>query len=146
MPIMAVFLFRRLAELFDVYRAMGIYDDALILVLADHGNYVNNARTLPDPVSSPIPGNARPFLWVKPPHAANPFATSAAPTSHARISSLLRESLRAPVSADNLPALLSMDERRYQRIPSLGTPVEEWRIAPDGSCTLDGAPVSSPAP
>lgn len=141
---MAVFLFRRLAELFDVYRAMGIYDDALILVLADHGNYVNNARTLPDPVSSPVPGNARPFLWVKPPRAGHPFATSSAPTSHARISSLLRESLRAPVSADALPALLSMDERRYQRIPSLGTPVEEWRIAPDGSCTLDGAPVSAP--
>ena len=143
---MAVFLFRRLAELFDVHRDMGIYDDALILVLADHGNYVNNARTLPDQVSSPIPGNARPFLWVKPPRATHPFATSSTPTSHARISSLLREALRAPFSADDLPALLSMDERRYQRIPEMGTPVEEWRIAPDGSCTLNGTPVSAPAP
>lgn len=137
---MAVFLLHQLADLFDAYRAMGIYDDALILVLADHGNHENNARTLPS--SSPLPGNARPFLWVKPPHSRHPFETSSAPTSHARIHSLLRHAIQAPPSAADLPALLRMDTRLYRSVPA-GRAFDDWLVSPDGSCSLNGSPVSS---
>lgn len=143
---MAIFLLRQLAALFAAYEKSGIYDNSLILVLADHGNHVNNARTLPVATSPALPGNARPFLWVKPPFARHPFRSSAVPTSHVRISRLLRQALRIPSSETDIPGLLRMDERWYQFIPDFGLAFDDWTIHSDGSCLLNGKSILLSSP
>ena len=123
---MGVFLFTQLGDLFDVYRKMGVYDNSLIVVLADHGRHewgFNGSQT----EEGAPPKNALPFLWVKPIGCNRPFDTSEVPTSHAQIAELLRESSSRTLSEDEIrDCLESKVPRLYRTIDYKSSRKEDW--------------------
>lgn len=76
---------RLMASLFDRLRALGIYDEMLIVIAADHGTDHLPRRfegTPPPFVDMPwLVGRAMPLLMVKPPGAEGPLRVSDAPTT-----------------------------------------------------------------
>lgn len=123
-----MFVMRQLADLFDDYREKGIYDKSLIVVLADHGTQGDNQ--LP---SETLPKNGRPFLWVKPDDSRHDFKSSNLPTSHARVSALLREASRKTLSEDEVEKLLQSPRRKYRNLHGgVGPEWEDWIVDDDG--------------
>lgn len=133
---MGIYILNELGRLFDIYREKGIYDNSLIVVLADHGNHVHG----PSRDARDLPGIARPFLWVKPVGSRHAFSTSQLPTSHARVSSLLKESSHRNLSEEEIQALLSMDERLFRITFGMGTR-RDWWVKKDGSVTKESGPL-----
>lgn len=125
-----IFIMKQLGNLLDGYRERGIFDQSLIVVLADHGRPYWNERT--------FVGNGRPFLWIKPPHCSHPFMADGAPTSHARIASLLAEALGRTLDDDAIQAVLSSEDRVYRR--EVGSDWHDFHVAPDNSWHLEVVP------
>lgn len=94
-----------LAQLMSEYRAKGIYDNSLIVITTDHG------LDMGLPLKG-YPPSAAALLWVKGEGAAEPFAESDVPTSHARVAPLISASLVKPVR--DLDAMLQ-DKRKLYR-------------------------------
>lgn len=134
---MAVFLLSQLAELFDSYRERGIYDNSLIVVLADHGHHAYLENDFSEK-SGTLPGAARPFLWVKPIGAMEDFATSILPTSHARICNLLRRSIHENLGADAIHDVLCVDEedRVFRTLSLLTREKDDWVVNKNGSVSV----------
>lgn len=129
---LAVFLLRRLGDLFDSFREKGIYDRSLILVLADHGPHGQES----DPAL--LPANARPFLWVKPADSRHDFRTSKLPTGHGRISKLLRAAARGDLAEEEVEKLLKSKRRRYrQLLGGIGPDWQEWSVDRKGKVTYE---------
>ena len=97
-----------LSRLMDAYREKGIYDRSFIVVTTDHGS-----KLTPHPEKSH--GQASAVLWTKPEGAADPFADSETPTSHARIAPLVRRAAGGPLAPDEVEALLRVDGDRLFR-------------------------------
>ena len=121
-----IWVLRQLGSLLDTIRSKGIFDQSLILVLADHGNHGHGGGT-------GLPGNARPFLWVKAPGSAHEFTTSSAPTHSGRIAGLLRKASRKMPTEEEIEACLSATEREYRLMPEFGGTIRVWTVAEDGS-------------
>ena len=131
---MGIFVMGQLARLFDAFRQKRVYDNSLIVVLADHGNHGNG----PGEDARNLPGIARPFLWVKPVGSQHDFETSRLPTSHARISALLKASSRRDLGEAEIQNILQMDNRLFRIAFGTGTR-KDWRVGRDGSvCTEEG--------
>lgn len=112
----------RLGELFDAYRAKGLYDKSLILVTTDHGR---NDKTEVDG----YPDHASALLWVKSEGAHGPWTESDVRTSHAKIAPLVRKALTRALSADDICETLKAKNRLY-RAPvreGLGERFVDWR-------------------
>jgi len=140
---MAIFLFGELGRLFDAYRERGLYDNSLIFVLADHGQHG------PDDIwrdgdERKLPRKAKPFLWVKPPGATHPFASSRLPTSHAQIAGVLKTAARRDPGPRELEGLLRSDERLYRWIPLHGNEWRDWVVHRDGTLSFGKAAPSAP--
>ncbi|MBP5786197.1 MAG: sulfatase-like hydrolase/transferase, partial [Kiritimatiellae bacterium] len=130
---MGAFLLEKLGELFDVFRENGIYDNALIVVLADHGRHEDGGRN-----SEKLPNNALPFLWVKPIGNTQPFETSGVPTSHAKIAELLRASCRQKLSQEEIQACLaSQSLRLYRTVDLLSRQKEDWWVDSQGNVVVN---------
>ena len=97
----------RLGELFDAYRARGLYDKSLIVVTCDHG--LDCARP-----TDGYPPSAAAVLWVKPEGASGAFVTSDAKTSHSRIAALVRAASARTLTAPEVTALLRDENRLYR--------------------------------
>lgn len=111
-----IFVLTQLGQLMDDYRAKGIFDESLIVVLADHGRHEDKEKwTGADGDTIEFSGNGRPFLWVKPPRCDHPFASSGAPTSHAKIAALLETALRKDPDDREIREILSSEDRVYRR-------------------------------
>lgn len=128
---MGVFIMGELGKLFDSYREKGIYDDALILVLADHGQHESLGRSKSGEDGA-LPGTARPFLWVKPPGSRHEFQTSGIPTSHSRVAGLLRAARQGTLGEGEIQALLREDFRLFRIIYAFDYKKEDWIVGPDG--------------
>lgn len=120
---MGVGILEALGELLDTYRARGIYDSSLILVLADHGNWGNEEH-------GGFPDRAKPFLWIKPVGSQHDFTTTFIPTSHCKISELLKESSRRILTEQEIGSILETDERLYRSV--WGERVQDWVVDGEG--------------
>ena len=85
-------------------KARGLYDNSLIVLLADHGLTYEHFRD--------VERNTHPFLWVKSPHSNAPFTRSGEPTSHSKVHLLARESLDRDLTAEDVKRLLLQPEGR----------------------------------
>ena len=130
---MGIWILRSLGKLFDVFREKGFYDSSLILVLADHGHHGHKGH-FPKMGEPTLPGKARPFLWVKPVGSEHPFSSSPLPTSHSRVSNLLKAAVSHVVTKDEVDALLKSDDRVY-RVKS-GMEWEDWHVRGDGRVSV----------
>lgn len=123
-----IFIMRQLADMFDAYREKGIYDNSLIVVLADHGTQGDKQLS-----SETLPKNGRPFLWVKPNDSHHDFKSSNLPTSHARVSALLRAASRRTLSESDISELLLAPIRKYRNLHGgVGPEWEDWIVHSDG--------------
>lgn len=85
----------------DHLRENGIYDNSLIVITTDHG--------ILSEALAPIPKSA--LLMVKPINEKSDFNVSELPTSHSRISDLLKRSATDNLTAQEIGMLLSQKER-----------------------------------
>jgi hypothetical protein len=131
-----IFVLGQLGKLFDTYRERGIYDNSLILVLADHGNHGHKADT-----PEGLPGTARPFLWVKEPWNRKEFAPSNLPTSHVKIADLLRAACRKELDGNEVGHLLTSERRLYRE--AFGLTRTDWWVENDGSITIESGELST---
>lgn len=131
-----IYVLTQLGELFDTYRERGIYDNSLILVLADHGNHGHKADT-----PGGLPGTARPFLWVKEPWNRKEFSASNLPTSHAKIAELLRAACRNELGENEVGHLLTSGRRLYRE--AFGLRRTDWWVENDGRVTIESGEMSN---
>lgn len=102
----ACYAFLQLQKLFSVLRQRGLWDDALIVITADHGIDYGNGI---------YPQRAFPLLLVKPPYAKGPLLFSDVPTGHDRIATLMRGSLGLErISKENVSDLLVSSNRFFR--------------------------------
>lgn len=120
---MGVWVLGLLGKLFDVYRARGLYDNSLILVLADHGNWGGEEH-------DGFPDRAKPFLWIKAPESRHDYETSSIPTSHANVSKVLRESSHRILSEEEIGRMLQSDARLFRSV--WGERVRDWIVDGEG--------------
>ena len=102
-------------ELLDVCRDKGIYDDALILVMADHGHHESLGR-FQETGDGELSGLARPCLWVKPAGSTGAFKTDGTPTSHSKVAGLLREALVRELGEGDVLDLLRCEHRLFRTV------------------------------
>lgn len=140
---MGVFIMEQLGVLLDAYREKGIYDDALILVLADHGHHESLGR-FQETGDGELSGLARPFLWVKPAGSTGAFKTDGTPTSHSKVAGLLREALVRDLGEGEVLELMRCEHRLFRKVYAFDYMKEDWIVGPggetEGHCTafLDG--------
>ena len=118
----------QLGALFDVLREKGVYDRAMILVLADHGRHGVEGRQ-----GEELPGNGRPFLWVKAAGSSHEFAGDDAPTYHGQIADLLRKACHNDLSEVEIRKVLSAERREYRLMSGFGGNIGVWTVDRDGS-------------
>lgn len=136
---MGIYIMRQLGALFDAYREKGIYDNSMIVVMADHGPHTT------DNTAGPLPPNARPFLWIKPVGSRHAFRSSDLPSSHARLAGLLRAAAEKTLSQEEIENLIQSDERRYRWLRAGTGP--EWQdltIDRQGQVTSQSGMLSQP--
>ena len=119
-------------ELLDVCRDKGIYDDALILVMADHGNHESLGR-FQETGDGELSGLARPCLWVKPAGSTGAFKTDGTPTSHSKVAGLLREALVRELGEGDVLDLLRCEHRLFRKVYAFDYMKEDWIVGPDGA-------------
>lgn len=125
-----IFVLSQLGCLLDDYRKRGLFDESLIIVLADHGHHGGDWTSWTGSERE-FPGNARPFLWIKPPHCTHPFMGNGAPTTHARLCHLLKEALVRDLDDLRIQVILSSEDRVYRREAGLNW--EDFHVASDNS-------------
>lgn len=143
---MAIFLFGELGRLFDAYRERGLYDNSLIMVLADHGQHGGH-EIWREGDDRELPRKAKPFLWVKPPGSGHPFETSSVSTSHARIADVLKAAAGRDLGPQELAGMLHSRERLYRWIPLHGNEWRDWVVHGNGDVSFekaDPAPIPPP--
>ena len=104
---------RILGRLFEEYRKKGIYDNALIIVAADHGLDIrkNNA---PAAGANAVKQNAFPCLMIKPAGAKEPFSVSDLPASHTKISTVIKMSQYRHLTRKHIETILRTKKRMYR--------------------------------
>lgn len=85
------------AKFMDHLRELNVYDNSMIVIAADHGILYDAKSTM---------------LWVKPFGAKGAFKSHPAPTSHCRLSDLLKASVRGCPEGDEIISTLSQKIRK----------------------------------
>lgn len=131
-----IFIMGILGRLMDYYRAAGIYDNSLILVLGDHGMH-SEGKFIQDKQAGILPTNARPCLWVKPMGSTHGFKSDVAPTTHAQVAAMLKAAVRENLSEEDIRGSLQADKRVYRQMAALGTGWTDWVVERDGTFTIE---------
>ena len=129
-----IFVMKTLAELFEAYREMRIYDKSTILVLGDHGGN-GREQNFRDRQEGRLPRNARACLWIKPAGSDHEFGTSNLPTSHANLAELFKRLAKGPLSEDAIKEVLQSDKRIFRLIGLWGANWTDWVVDADGAFT-----------
>lgn len=119
---------RLLGNLFDIYRNIGIYDNSLIVVCADHGAAYENGKAL---IQNGLPPKALPMLWVKPSYSNGECMESEMPTTHANIASLLRCAVSCDLDISQINKILACDDRLFREAAGKG--LWDWHVDATGS-------------
>lgn len=121
------YIAKLLGNLFEKYREMGIYDSATIIVLADHGLHV---------VKTPkknIPPRAFPFLMVKSADCKKTLCLSNLPTSHSKVSQLVKALKDETLSREQIEKILYTEKRFYRE--GKDDLLADWWMDPAGKVT-----------
>jgi len=112
-----------LGELVDALRARGLYDDVLLVITSDHGEYLGEHRLLAHSKDVYEPVMAIP-LWTRAPGQTT-GALETSPTSLAQVPSLLAAHCPALAAVDwptPWPAPLVLAENHFTRLKDLREP------------------------
>lgn len=104
-------------SLLDRLRALGVLDDMLIVIAADHGTFFmprNFSGEPPYPAAMPwLIGRAMPLLLVKPPHAHGPLEISNLPSSITDVAATIASQLGLSTRFPGTPVFeLQPDQQR----------------------------------
>lgn len=97
------------AYLRDLKR-IGIYDNSMIVVTADHGCCFATPQL---PKVKNLPTRAVPMLWIKPFGAHGDLAQTEEPTSHSKFVDVMRLAKDRDVTMSEITNLLKTDTRRF---------------------------------
>lgn len=123
----ANYCLKHLAELFEALKRKGVYDQATIIVTADHGPHDEQA-TARDHTPDDMSLHAYAMLMVKPPQASGPFQIDEeTPTSHAGVCDLLNRLCVKDLALQEMVDCLSNRGNRTFVYPQPGY-YEEWAI------------------
>jgi hypothetical protein len=101
-------------------RALGLYDNSLVIVSSDHGTDLeprgfngesDSLSLVPGPSTSRLPatvGSAKAIMFIKPPGATGPVVVSQAPTSHADLQPTIIDALK--LDGDTNGSMFERDE------------------------------------
>jgi hypothetical protein len=93
-------------------RALGLYDNSLVIVSSDHGTDLeprgfsgesDSLSLVPGPSTSRLPatmGSAKAIMFIKPPGATGPVVVSQAPTSHIDLQPTIIDALKLEGATD----------------------------------------------
>ncbi len=104
--------------------ARGLYDNSLIVILADHGLTFQHFQD--------VERSTHPMLWVKPPRSRAPLLRTAVPTSHVRVHDLALASLHADPSPSAVTSLLRHADDRIVYTFAKGVRMQKHVYDPDG--------------
>lgn len=126
-----IWVMRQLGALFDDLRAKGIYDSSFIVVLADHGshNHENDG-------GEGVPGNGRPFLWIKTMGQRHAFMADSSPTWHGKIAEMLRRACLENPSETDVREVLAERQRVYRQLMEASGKLKEWVVGEDGTVVV----------
>ena len=106
---------KRVGELLDRLRALGVYDSSMIVISSDHGialpptGFTDDREVFGGPLSSLV-GSALALLVVKPPQSSGPLRISGAPTTITDIPATIVDTLGLKNPFPGTPAS-KLDER-----------------------------------
>ncbi len=112
---------KRVAEILDRLKDIGVYDNTLVVISSDHGiglpppQFVNNRQT-PMGAVARIAGNAMALLVVKPLNSDGPVRTSHAPTTITDIPATILDGVGVAQDLPGEPAL-KLSENASARAP-----------------------------
>lgn len=121
------YVLSNVADLFDEFKRRGIYDCSTIVVMADHG-----CASLRDEKNH---GSESSILWVKPENAEKDFVICEAPTTNARIKSLLLTLKDRSLGYAEVTAELTVGKRIFRanyKNYSTGPNYKEYVYGEDG--------------
>ncbi len=111
---------KRVAEILDRLKDVGVYDKTFVVISSDHGSglpppqFVNDRQT-PMGTVARIAGNAMALLVVKPLNNNGPVRTSSAPTTITDIPATILDGVGVPPNLPGEPALkMSEDAARVR--------------------------------
>ena len=125
----AIWAFKNLARLFQVYKEKGIYDKSFIVVTADHGWMAKNPLSDPDALYFRAPT----LLWVKPIGCTGPLAFSNEPTWHLNLKKLMLAAMENDLSIEEVFQALQSDDRVFRQLFRHG--FKEWHVDAEGNAT-----------
>ena len=110
------FALSQLADLFDAFKAKGLYDEMFIVVVADHGaalakenNFIRVGQW------SCYASRPRPLLFIKPRNSVGLPRRDVRLTSHSKIRELLVESHKHNLSQDDVQKIVGVEKAIYQQ-------------------------------
>ena len=111
---------RRVVEILDRLKAIGVYDQTFVVISSDHGigspppQFTNNKQTPMGPLAR-VAGNAMALLVVKPLNSQGPIRVSRAPTTISDIAVTILDGVGVTANLPGEPALkLSEDASRVR--------------------------------
>lgn len=116
--------FRCAAEMFDVWKTNGIYDASTIIMAADHS--ASSSFMTPGVKLNGADPHAFPFLMVKPRGDRAAYRESDIPTSHCRISEVLRRLASHPMERKEIESVLCQSNRLVRL--AQGNSIVDWTI------------------
>lgn len=125
----------RVAAFLDRLRQLGVYDDSLIIVTADHGNGLPprrfaNDRALPDEDLSVTAGKALALLLIKPPKSTGGVRISQAPTAITDIPVTVADALGVHHNLPGEPILkISESTPRTRTFAAYDWENEDWKAS-----------------
>jgi len=118
------FEFKRITVLLDRLCERGLYDDAFIVILGDHGIGI-----LDKPRAKGVPNYAFPAIMVKNRNETGFFINSDIPTSHSKIADMMKAVADKNLSNTKIAHILKCDYRLYRQASS--TQIYDFTIDQD---------------
>lgn len=120
------YILKSVAAYLDDLKKLGVYDNSMIIVTADHGCCFDTPQL---PKLKNVPTRAVPMLWIKPIGSHGDLQTTEVATSHAKIASLVRRAQKENLKFEDCISVLYTPIRRF-RLDSDG--FIDWYIDEEG--------------
>lgn len=105
------YILKSVAAYLDDLKRLGVYDNSMIIVTADHGCCFDTPQL---PKLKNIPTRAVPMLWIKPIGSHGDLQTTEVATSHAKIAGLVRRAQTENLTFEDCISELHTSIRRFR--------------------------------
>lgn len=106
------FVLERIGRYMEKLKSLGVFDNSLIVIAADHGGGVSWSSLAG---GEEVPGRLRPILWVKPIRNQAPMVFDYVPTSHVKIKDLLVRSKDEDLTIAQIREILLTGNRFFRQ-------------------------------